>query len=105
MRVRYTPRAFADREQIFDYLAQRSPSGARAGLALLDPHGDLAQAVLAHVPRHRTNDLVYIDYSGLGAAPATFVAKKRSTASTRLSATFSRQASDMSSLTSSLLDK
>jgi len=28
MRVRYTPRAFADREQIFDYLYQRSPSGA-----------------------------------------------------------------------------
>jgi plasmid stabilization system protein ParE len=28
MRVRYAPRAFADREQIFDYLAQRSPSGA-----------------------------------------------------------------------------
>ena len=29
MRVRYTPRAFADRDQIFDYLIQRSPSGAR----------------------------------------------------------------------------
>jgi plasmid stabilization system protein ParE len=29
MRIRYTPRAFADREQIFDYLHQRSPSGAR----------------------------------------------------------------------------
>ena len=28
MRVRYTPRAFADREQIFDYLHERSPSGA-----------------------------------------------------------------------------
>jgi hypothetical protein len=31
------------------------------GLALLDPHGDLARAALAHVPRHRTNDLVYVD--------------------------------------------
>jgi DNA helicase HerA-like ATPase len=31
------------------------------GLALLDPHGDLAEAVLAHVPRPRTNDLVYIN--------------------------------------------
>ena len=32
MRVRYTPRAFADREQIFDYLHQLSPSGARTVL-------------------------------------------------------------------------
>lgn len=29
MRVRYTPRAFADREAIFDYLQKRSPQGAR----------------------------------------------------------------------------
>jgi plasmid stabilization system protein ParE len=28
MRVRYTARAFADREQIFEYLYQRSPDGA-----------------------------------------------------------------------------
>jgi toxin ParE1/3/4 len=28
MKVRYTPRAFADREAIFDYLEQRSPQGA-----------------------------------------------------------------------------
>ena len=28
MRVRYTRRAFFDREAIFDYLAERSPSGA-----------------------------------------------------------------------------
>jgi len=28
MRVRYTPRAFADREQIFDYLIRLSPRGA-----------------------------------------------------------------------------
>jgi hypothetical protein len=32
-----------------------------AGLALLDPHGDLACAALDHIPRSRTNDLVYID--------------------------------------------
>jgi DNA helicase HerA-like ATPase len=30
---------------------------AREGLALLDPHGDLAQATLEYVPRSRTNDL------------------------------------------------
>jgi toxin ParE1/3/4 len=29
MRVRYTPRAFADREAIFDYLEKRTPQGAR----------------------------------------------------------------------------
>ena len=34
---------------------------AGAGVALLDPHGDLAEAVLAHVPRSRTNELVYIN--------------------------------------------
>lgn len=34
---------------------------AGQGLALLDPHGDLAEAVLAHIPRRRTNDLVYLN--------------------------------------------
>src|SRR5436190_16484105 len=38
---------------------------AGEGLALLDPHGDLAEAVLAHVPRSRTNDLVYINPADL----------------------------------------
>lgn len=33
---------------------------AGEGLALLDPHGDLAEAVLRHVPRSRANDLVYL---------------------------------------------
>ena len=33
MRVRYTPEAFADRERIFKYLWERSPSGARNVLA------------------------------------------------------------------------
>lgn len=33
MRVRYSPRAFADREAIFEYLNQRSPSGARNVMA------------------------------------------------------------------------
>jgi hypothetical protein len=31
------------------------------GVALLDPHGDLAEAVLMHVRRRRTNDFVYIN--------------------------------------------
>jgi addiction module RelE/StbE family toxin len=29
MRVRYTPAAFSDREQIFEYLRERSPGGAK----------------------------------------------------------------------------
>ena len=29
MRVRYTPRAFADREAIFEYIDQRNPRAAR----------------------------------------------------------------------------
>jgi hypothetical protein len=31
------------------------------GIAVLDPHGDLAEAALAHIPKSRTNDLVYIN--------------------------------------------
>ncbi len=38
---------------------------AGAGLALLDPHGDLALAALDRLPRARTNDLVYIDPADL----------------------------------------
>lgn len=34
---------------------------AGEGIALLDPHGDLAEAVLLHIPRDRTNDLVYLN--------------------------------------------
>ena len=34
---------------------------AGEGLALLDPHGDLAEAVLLHIPRDRINDLVYVN--------------------------------------------
>lgn len=33
MRVRFTPGAFADRERIFEYLHERSPSGARNVMA------------------------------------------------------------------------
>src|ERR1700733_12095088 len=31
------------------------------GLALLDPHGDLAEAVLMHIPKDRTNRFVYVN--------------------------------------------
>jgi hypothetical protein len=44
---------------LLNLIAQDLATGA--GLALLDPHGDLAEAALMHVPKHRTNDLVYIN--------------------------------------------
>lgn len=44
---------------LLNLIAQDLAAGG--GLALLDPHGDLAEAVLLHVPKHRANDLVYID--------------------------------------------
>jgi hypothetical protein len=34
---------------------------ADEGLALLDPHGDLAEAVLMHIPKDRTNRFVYVN--------------------------------------------
>ena len=43
----------------------RQDLAAGEGLALLDPHGDLAEAALAHVPRARTNDLVYLNPADL----------------------------------------
>jgi hypothetical protein len=44
---------------------------AGRGVALIDPHGDLADAVLASVPRHRTNDVVVFD-AGDRAWPVAF---------------------------------
>ena len=48
---------------LLNLIAQDLAAGE--GLALLDPHGDLAEAVLTHVPRARTNDLVYINPADL----------------------------------------
>ncbi len=47
MRVRYTPRAFADREAIFEYLNQRDPQAARKGKAFIADK----IASLSHSPR------------------------------------------------------
>ena len=44
---------------LLNLIAQDIAAGE--GLALLDPHGDLAEAVLMHVRRKRANDLVYIN--------------------------------------------
>lgn len=35
------------------------------GLAVIDPHGDVAENLLQHVPEHRKNDLIYFDPSDL----------------------------------------
>ena len=39
----------------------RADVAAGRGVALVDPHGDLADSILAHVPRQRTNDVVLLD--------------------------------------------
>src|SRR5665213_205181 len=44
---------------LLNLIAQDIAAGE--GLALLDPHGDLAEAVLMHVPKRRTRDLVYLN--------------------------------------------
>src|SRR5437588_3011517 len=44
---------------LLNLIAQDLAAGQ--GLALLDPHGDLAEAALLHLPRDRTNDLVYLN--------------------------------------------
>lgn len=48
---------------LLNLLAQDFAAGA--GVALLDPHGDLARAALHYIPKRRTNDLVYINPSDL----------------------------------------
>lgn len=54
MRVRYTPEAFADRERIFAYLRDHSPSGARNVMASIRE----AARVLRDQPYsgYKTND-------------------------------------------------
>ena len=32
-------------------------------MALIDPHGDLADTVLANIPKSRTNDIIFFDPS------------------------------------------
>ena len=44
---------------------------AGRGAGLIDPHGDLCEAVLAAVPSHRTNDIVLFD-AGDTAFPLAF---------------------------------
>lgn len=44
---------------------------AGRGVGLIDPHGDLAEAILASVPRQRTNDVVLFD-AGDRAFPVAF---------------------------------
>ncbi len=43
------------------YCLARSDVRAGRGVVLIDPHGDLAEAVLKTVPRERTNDVIWFD--------------------------------------------
>jgi toxin ParE1/3/4 len=54
MRVRYTPRAFSDRERIIEYLRERSPVGARnVATSIRDAVAQLGEHPLSG---YRTND-------------------------------------------------
>lgn len=44
---------------LFNLLAGLIESGA--GVGLIDPHGDLAEALLDHIPRHRVPDVIYFN--------------------------------------------
>ncbi|WP_271554931.1 hypothetical protein [Bradyrhizobium sp. CCBAU 45394] len=47
---------------MFNFAASAALFGRNGeGLALFDPHGDLALAALSHVPKRRSNILVYVD--------------------------------------------
>lgn len=49
MRVRYTPRAFADREAIFDYMNRRNPRVAREMKAYIDKRiSALGDSIVRH---------------------------------------------------------
>lgn len=54
---------------------------AGEGVAVIDPHGDLALAILDAVPRSRINDVCYLDVTDserpVGFNPATLVAPER----------------------------
>ena len=54
MKVRYTPRAFSDRERIIEYLRERSPVGARnVAASIRDAVAQLREHPLSG---YRTND-------------------------------------------------
>ena len=44
----------------------RSDIEAGKGVGVIDPHGDLAEAVLRFIPKHRTNDVIVFDPSDRG---------------------------------------
>lgn len=43
-------------------LALAAMADATRSLTVIDPHGDLVRALLAHVPRNRAGDVVYLDF-------------------------------------------
>lgn len=72
------PMTLSDRDRAFhSYLIGRSGMGktslmqqmvrqdieAGKGCGIIDPHGDVAEALLSHIPRHRIDDVIYLDPS------------------------------------------
>lgn len=49
---------------LFNLIRQDMENGE--GLAILDPHGDLAEKIIAVLPEHRKDDLVYLDVTNAG---------------------------------------
>jgi len=47
---------------LFSLIKQDIENGK--GLCILDPHGDLAESLLDHIPRERADDLIYFDPGG-----------------------------------------
>src|SRR4051812_45567292 len=39
------------------------------GFLLIDPHGDLAEEILAQLPKHRKNDIVHFNATDPGSCP------------------------------------
>ena len=50
------------------------------GVGLIDPHGDLAEDLLNHIPRWRTDHLVYFNPSDLELPPHSMTSRSRTPA-------------------------
>ena len=59
MRVRYTPRAFADREAIFEYINRRNPRAAREVKAFVEKRvSALGELEIRHLTVAYSNQLI-----------------------------------------------
>jgi plasmid stabilization system protein ParE len=64
LKVRYTLRAFAERERIFDYREARNPSAARSVLGLIKQRIEgLGERPRKGAPYQQTRHLYALDYA------------------------------------------